>query len=97
MVKGKQGAVNTAGTASRRASSLMANSMHTAGVGSSDIIRDKEAEGGTSPVAGRVEFTPDAATSVPFKLPEEIEDGIAPYGIKIINQQVTEGKLPVPE
>jgi len=75
----------------------MGNPVHAARVGCGDIIRDQEAERRTSPVAGRVEFTAGVATWVPFELPEDIENRIVPYCLKIIDQQVTQAKLTVSE
>ena len=85
------------GAASAGASSPTTNPLPTARVWCGDIIRDQEAERRTSPVAGRVEFTASFSTRVAFELSEDIENGIVPYCLKIVNQQVTQGKLPVSE
>jgi len=48
-------------------------------------------------MANRVKFTAGMTAWIALELPEDIEDRIIPNAVKIVNQQVTQGKLAVSE
>ena len=97
MVKKDWCMTNTDGAAAAGASSPLVHPAHAARVRCGDIMRDQEAERRTSPVAVRMKFTAGVAAWIDLKLPEDIEDWIVPYSVKVINQQVTQGKLAISE